>query len=186
MSRMWNALCEAFVIKNADVIFIGSISKPLFWAVLFALAYFLAFWWYHRKDKGLSLIELALKAVGYSLPIVLLAFVAGYLTGISRSPAVGTVVPAVLTFVAALNVWVIAVRGSGTVAENKIAVGYSVFLFAFTFFYGVQTGAYSREYDNESRLKALAQQELRIRKEREVLGLPPNPPAWLWSLDSKE
>jgi hypothetical protein len=185
MNRILSALCQAFVIKDADVIFIGAIAKPLLWGFVFALIYFLSFWVYYRRAKKRSLFELGLMAVGFSIPIIMLAFVAGYLTGISRSSVVGTVIPAALTFIAALNVYVIGIRGSDTAADNRIAVGYSVFLFAFMFFYGVETGAYSREYDNEARLKALAQQEFRIREERKILKLPDDPPDWLWSLDSK-
>jgi hypothetical protein len=174
-----------FTFRDVDRIFFDLVSKPIAWGLLFALVYFFAILAYERRYTRSNIFHIGLRAVGFSVPIVLLAFVAGYLTGISRSAAVGTIVPAVLTFVGALNVYAIAVMGSGTLAENKVAVGYSVFLFAFIFFYGVQSGAYYREYGNENRILALSKQEQKIRAARKNLGLPEDPPSWLWSLEPK-
>jgi CDP-diglyceride synthetase len=180
MDRLWNASLQAFTVKDADVFFVTHLSKAILIALILSGAYFLILWNWHRPRRSNKWVVFR-SAVGFSIPLGLLAAVAGYLTGISRSPVVGTVVPAVLTFMGALSVYATAVTANQ--GMNKIAIGYSVFLFAFLFFHGVTTGAYQREYGNEGRIKALSQQELRIRKEREVLGLPVDPPKWLWSLD---
>jgi len=167
----------------ADASFVGLIWKPFLWGFLICLIFVIGRVIYSRQhppEQGV--LCLAIETIGLSLPLIALAFVAGDLTGISRSPVVGTVVPAVLTFVGALEVYAVLVAGDNHTRDNKAAIGYSVFLFALLFFYGVETGAYSREFGNEGRLKTMSEQEHRIRAFRQNLGLPPDPPSWLWSL----
>src|SRR4051794_2506403 len=63
-------------------------------------------------------------ALGFSIPIVLVALVAGYLTGSSRSPVVGTIIPAVLALFGGLNVYFFGIE-----SKNRAIVGYSIFIF---------------------------------------------------------
>jgi hypothetical protein len=177
-------LRAALMISPADHFVFRTLLKPIILATIFGVIYFLVRLIYGGIYTRRRVIEIAWSAVGYSIPIVSLAFVAGYLTGISRSPAVGAVVPAVLTMIGALNVFVFGVMKS--TGETRIAVGYTVFLFATLFFYGVQTGAYWREYGQEERLRILSKQESGIRNFRKNMGLPEDPPSWIWQYDQKE
>src|SRR5205823_14521276 len=68
----------------------------------FALAYSLARSDLSYTDKLKRNIPASL---GFSIPTVLVGLVAGYLTGTSRSPAVGTIIPAVLALFGGLNVY---------------------------------------------------------------------------------
>jgi hypothetical protein len=62
----------------------------------------------------------------FTLPVTVIAFFAGNLTGLSRSPAIGSVLPAVLALLAGLMVYVF-----GSENRFKIVVGYSSFMFCF-------------------------------------------------------
>src|SRR5262249_17785226 len=108
------------------------------------------------------------------VPVSLVAFSAGFLTGISRAPAVGTVLPAILTLVAGLGVYVF-----GTDNRYKVVVGYCVSILIVMLFVGMQTGAFQREGQHEAYLKYLSQQEFRIRSYRLLLDLPPEMPSWI-------
>jgi hypothetical protein len=118
--------------------------------------------------------------VGYSIPIGLIAYVAGYLTSVSRVGAVGNLLPAALALIGGLYVYAF-----GTEAKHKALVGYCIFFFAVLLDYGIQKGAYTREVDREARIISLTREELRIRTLRENLGLDPNPPAWILSTEPR-
>jgi hypothetical protein len=108
-----------------------------------------------------------------SIPIVLVAYIAGYLTGISGSSAVGNLVPATLAFIGGLNVYLFGVN------TNYRALSiFAIFLFAIILFYGVLDGGYERVGSHEAQMQELAAQELRIRNYRQNLNLPPDPPSW--------
>jgi hypothetical protein len=116
----------------------------------------------------------------HTLPIALIAFCAGVLTGLSRSPAVGSVLPAVLALFAGLTVYVF-----GSDNRFKVVVGYSASVFIFLLFLGIQVGGFQRETQRESYLKYLSEQEFRIRAFRKNLGLPDEVPSWITGSDSK-
>jgi hypothetical protein len=56
---------------------------------------------------------------------VLIAYIAGYLTGISGSSAIGNLVPAVLAFIGGLNLYMF-----GAKADHRSLTIFSIFLFA--------------------------------------------------------
>jgi hypothetical protein len=116
----------------------------------------------------------ALQAILFSIPTVLVAYVAGYLTGISRAPAVGNLVPAVLVLIGGLNIYLF-----GTDRKNIALVGYSVFIFTLVLFFGFEVGIIDRELGRVARLVNLSDQEKLIRTYRENRELPPDPPAWM-------
>jgi hypothetical protein len=118
--------------------------------------------------------------VCFSIPVGLIAYVAGDATGISRSPAVANVVPAVLALIAGMNVYAF-----GTDNKYKVVVGYCVSVFAVMFFLGLQVGASARQNDLEESLLQLSRIELRVRAERKRLGLPDDVPGWLSEAESK-
>ena len=110
----------------------------------------------------------------FSIPVALLAYVAGDSTGISRAPAVANVVPAVLTLVGGIAVYVF-----GTENKYKAVVGYCVSVFAVMFYVGLQIGSFERESQQESYLSQLSQAEFRVRALRENLDLPDDIPSWM-------
>ncbi len=114
----------------------------------------------------------ALPAILFSIPTVLVAYVAGYLTGISRAPAVGNLVPAVLVLIGGLNIYL-------TDRKNIALVGYSVFIFTLVLFFGFEVGVIDREIGRVARLVSLSDQEKLVRNYRENRELPSDPPAWI-------
>jgi hypothetical protein len=158
-----------------DKLVIGLLIKPLLvgllGGILLALAYSL------QAGEGTIFERFRrniLPGIGYSLPTVIVAFIAGYLTGISRAPAVGNVIPAVLALIGGLNIYLFGVE-----ARNRALVGYSVFLFSLVFFYGVWGGVLDREGGRVGRFIDLADQERTIRNYRLNRDLPPDPPQWI-------
>ena len=142
----------------------------VFCGVIFALSYsFIGESSYTYKLK-----RNILPAVLFSIPTVFVAYVAGYLTGISRAPAVGNLVPAVLALIGGLNIYLF-----GTERKNAALVGYSVFIFTLVLFFGFEIGIIDREDGRVARLVSLSDQEKSIRNYRENRELPPDPPAWI-------
>src|SRR5262245_41826210 len=43
--------------------------------------------------------------IGYGIPIGLVSYVAGYLTSVSRAPAVGSILPGALALIGGLNIY---------------------------------------------------------------------------------
>jgi hypothetical protein len=115
-----------------------------------------------------------LPALGYCIPIALIGYLTGYLTGISRAPAVGSIVPAVLVLIGGLNIYFF-----GTDGKNKAIVGYTIFIFALLLLYGVQVGVLDREVGRVARFVDLSDQEKEIRNYRTNIDLLPDPLAWL-------
>lgn len=102
----------------------------------------------------------------------MLGLVTGYLTGFSRSPAVGAVLPAVLSLVAGMAVFLM-----GKDAASRMIVALSVLIFSISLVIGTGWGATMRETaedyaTSEAVLKQRALIEVEIRDFREALGLP--------------
>jgi hypothetical protein len=109
------------------------------------------------------------------IPIALVGYSMGFLTGISRSPAIGNVLPAVLAVIGGLSVYVF-----GSDSKYKSVVGYSVSLLVVSLFYGTQSGSFEREVHREDRLKAVFELERRLRNYRANRGLPEKSADWLF------
>jgi hypothetical protein len=160
---------------QAEWLFLGVAIKPFLIGVvaglLLALTYSLlpgeqSYWNKLRANVPPSL--------GYAVPTAFIGYVAGYLTAISRSPAVGSVVPAVLALLGGLNIYFF-----GVDSKNRALVGYSIFVFSLVFFYGIWAGAVDREVGRVGRLINLSEQEKRVRTYRENRDLPPEIPSWI-------
>jgi hypothetical protein len=121
-----------------------------------------------------------IKFVAFTFPIALIAYIAGYLSTMSRTTAVGTVLPAVLTLIGGLNIYVF-----GTDIKYRVLISYCVCVFALMLFYGSQYGGYLREASRDYRLLQLTRQELQIKTVRRNLGLPEDFPPWLVSSEPK-
>src|SRR4051812_32507735 len=169
------------MLSRVDEIFFDLLLKPVIYGSALSLLFLLVIsastsprrYWTNIRTKSLRI-------AGFAAPILLLGYVSGYLCGMSRTSVVGNVIPAVLTLIAALNIYVF-----GKNFENKEMIGYSVILFSLIFFYGIQVGAFEREYSLEDRLLILSDQELNIRNYRSNIGLETDPPAWVTGVESK-
>lgn len=127
------------------------------------------FFWIIRPKEGKR--DLVLLLAAFST----LGLVAGYLTGFSRSPAVGAVLPAVLSLVAGLAVFLM-----GKDAASRAIVSLSVLIFSISLVLGTSWGAVMRQTADdyamsEPVLKQRALVEAEVREFREALGLPPDP-----------
>jgi len=112
------------------------------------------------------------------LPLGFVGTVTGFLTGASRAPAVSALLPAVLTFTGMLVVYFV---GKGSLPRALVA-GFGVFLFSVNLLVGSVLGSASRDRHDDflesiEWLKSKAEQEFVVRKYREGLGLPPDPPS---------
>jgi hypothetical protein len=149
----------------AAVAFIGAILIGLLGAAFF------------RDDQ--KFFSVFRKILGYyllaGLPIALVGYSVGYLTGISRSPAIGSLLPAVLTLIGGVSVYVF-----GTDTTYKSLVGYCVCLLVVSLFYGTESGSYEREVHREDRLIATFELEWRLRNYRINRGLPEKASDWLY------
>jgi hypothetical protein len=156
-----------------DEQFVLLIIKPI---VIGALAG-AAFGWLSRlTSRGGEALGL-IGGMLVSIPIVLVSYVAGYLTAVQGSAAVGNLMPAILALIGGFNVYLF-----GTRIENRPLSIFAIFLFAITLLYGIIEGGYERDQNTlatrEAQMRAISDLDLRIRQYRSNLGLPPELPAW--------
>jgi peptidoglycan/LPS O-acetylase OafA/YrhL len=103
----------------------------------------------------------------------MLGLVTGYLTGFSRTPAVGAVLPAVLSLLGGVTAFIL-----GRSRESRLLVGSMLFVFSLTLVIGSSWGAIMRDgaeqFDqSEQTLKQRAYIEAEVNAFRKELGLPP-------------
>jgi len=122
----------------------------------------------------------AVRLLGFSFPIALVAYIAGFLSTMGRTSAIGTILPAVLTLVGGLNLYVF-----GSDNKYRILISYCVIVFASMLLYGTQYGAYKRDTDQEFRLRELIKVEARLRLIRKNLDLPDEFPPWVLGTEPK-
>jgi hypothetical protein len=107
------------------------------------------------------------------IPVVLIAYIAGYFTGISGSSAIGNVVPAALAFIGSVNAYTL-----GTKSAFRSLTIFSIFLFAIILIYGALDGGYDRIAGLDAQLQAQTVRKLHIRNLRQNLGPLADPPSW--------
>lgn len=105
------------------------------------------------------------------VPIGYTGIVAGFLTGLSRSPAVDALVPAILTFV---GLTIVYIMGKGR--ARPIIVGFAVLLFSSNLLLGTLLGSAARTRYEEYLTSAVVQdskvdQEFLVRRHCKGLGL---------------
>jgi hypothetical protein len=165
------------MLSRADEITFGLLLKPILFGLFLAGVFCLVTSFRTTPEHFLKRLTVNIKTfVGYSVPIIVIGYISGYLTGVSRASAIGALVPAVLTLVGGLSLYLI------QETSNKIVIGYSLFMFGVSLFYGTQVGAYEREYNQADRYIFLSQQELEIRQWRKNNGLVPELPNWITGL----
>lgn len=154
-----------------------SLSAPtayvIFIAVLFAAAVRLIW----KEQRFLAVFAFY---AFFSFPVGLIAYAAGLLTGLSRAPAVGSVLPAILALIGGLNIYVFGVE-----SKFRVVVGYCVVILVFMLVLGIETGSLQRERQREAYLIYLSQQEFRIRNFRSNLDLPTEMPTWIFGAEPK-
>ena len=113
--------------------------------------------------------------LGVGLPIALIGYATGFLTGISRnSSAISSLLPAVLALIGGVSVYAF-----GSENKYRFVVGYCVCLLIVSLFYGTQRGAFDREFFREARLKNLFEMERRLQNYRMYRKLPDKAADWL-------
>ena len=105
----------------------------------------------------------------------LLGSVTGVLAGFSRQPVIGAVLPAVLSLVGALALYLV-----GQDSGNRALVSCAVIALSITLWIGANWGARMRDDSEQFKasaafLKRQAVIELEVREFREALGLPATP-----------
>jgi hypothetical protein len=154
-----------------------SLAVPVFYELIIAVLFSATVRIIWKRPEFLKIL---FYYAGFGLPVALVAYAAGLLTGLSRAPALGSVLPAILALIAGLNIYVF-----GSENKYKVVVGYCLFVLIFMLFIGVETGSFQRERQREGYLIYLSQQEFRVRNFRKNLDLPSEMPTWLFGGDSK-
>jgi hypothetical protein len=128
-----------------------------------------------RKSVLKILFDAFALYLGVGIPITLIGYMSGYLTGLSRSPAVGNLLPAVLALIGGVSVYVF-----GSENKYRFVVGYCSTILIVSLFYGVESGGTEREWHREARLKSLFELERRLRIYRTNRDLPDKAADWLF------
>ncbi len=108
-------------------------------------------------------------------PILFIGSIVGFMMSSSRAPAIGDVMPAVLSIVGGMT---IAVYSLESVRKSMIA-GLACAVFALTLMVGSAYGSFIRETSKLERMLYLSEQEVRIRNYRKNRGLPEEIPDWI-------
>lgn len=123
---------------------------------------------YRRTDR----IDITLIAVAFST----LGLVSGYLTSLSRQPAIGDLMPAALSLIGALSIYMI-----GNKQESRVAVSVGVVVFSCCLLVGANWGAVTRaESEHYLKSKDYRMQQILLEKEidefKQALGIAKKTP----------
>jgi hypothetical protein len=143
--------------------------------ILFLVIYLVARILYRPPGLGARGRSLTLAGLQIGLPLGFTGMVAGFLTGASREPAVTALIPAILTFVGLILVYMI-----GKSPLRSVISGFAVFVFSLELLVGSVLGTASRDRNDEylasvDMQRKRADQEFAVRRYRSALGLPPEP-----------
>ncbi|SDB16600.1 hypothetical protein [Bauldia litoralis] len=111
---------------------------------------------------------------GIAVPLAVVAFATGYLTGLSRQPAVTATIPAVLTLIGGVFAYVSAAR-----PEARAPMGLGIILFALILVLSTNYYSAARESGRLGRLLLLSEQEKMITTRRANMNLQTDFPAWM-------
>ena len=110
----------------------------------------------------------------FSLPVMGLGACVGYLMSLSREPAVSATIPAVLSLVGGLLIYVYSLDN----IRKSIVAGTATVVFTLNLMLGSAFGSYLRETGRTERMLYAVEQERKIRNYRESRGLPADIPTW--------
>lgn len=127
--------------------------------------------WFLRYISSSRRRRVVLSGLMAGLPLGFTGMVSGFLTGSSRSPAVSALVPAILTFIGLIVVYML---GKGHL--RAAIAGFAVFIFSVNLLIGTVLGSASRDRHEEevasARVRELkADQEFKVRLYCKGLGL---------------
>jgi len=146
------------------------------WPILPAATVVAALSWLLSWKKG----EVWRERWSWFVPLLsfsMLGLVAGLLAGFSRQPAVGALLPSVLSLVGGLAIYLV-----GKDSQGRVPVSLCILALAFNLLVGATWGAVLREvaeeYKNSARyLQKQAWNEVQVAEFRRSLGLPDKPQA---------
>ena len=162
VSDVWDSVWVSFVLTGISILIFGA--------------------FYGVQTISLRVLRLKIAAVRvltqgalFGLPMSVIAIMAGFLTGASREPAVDALVPAALTLLGGLAMYMV---GKGRLRGQ--VVGFAVLVFSINLMVGVSLGSISREkheayLESAVYLKRQANTEFQVRLYRKGLGLPVSP-----------
>jgi hypothetical protein len=116
----------------------------------------------------------------YCIPVSLIGYTLGYLSGLSRTSILGNVLPAVLALIGGVTIYVY-----GAESRYKVVVGASVCALVISLLVGAQTGAEQRDRGHLARLIRLSEEELQVENYRKHRGLSADFPSWIVPQDAK-
>jgi hypothetical protein len=149
---------------------IGSIWLGAFLLVVSSLVFLIAFgvvYFGGRRSTIVSRILLrgrraVLLGLMAGFPLGFTGIVAGFLTGSSRSPAVSALVPAILTFIGLIVIYMI-----GKARLRAMIAGFTVFVFSANLIVGTVLGSASRDR-HQADLASVKVRELKADQEFKV------------------
>jgi uncharacterized membrane protein len=110
----------------------------------------------------------------HAVPVALLAYTAGFMSGSSRVSVIGNLLAAIFAVMGGLNIYVF-----GTDSKNKLIVGYCISVFAVAVLIGLQQGSTERYAGLERHMTYLSDLEGKIALYRKNLGIHERPADWL-------
>jgi hypothetical protein len=122
-----------------------------------------------------SLFAFYLEVLLFAIPLCAAGMVSGYVAGISRIPAVTSLLPASLSFISAIFLLVYTAKNK----EQVLNISCCILIFCVALFSGTVIGSDNRESGRVARLKLLSEQEVKIRLYRKNRNLDPEFPSWM-------
>jgi len=162
VSDLWDSLWISLVLTGISILIFGACYGVH---------------WISLRFSRLKIAAVRVLAQGalFGLPMSVIAMMAGFLTGASREPAVDALVPATLTLLGGLAMYMV---GKGSLRGQ--VVGFAMLVFSINLMVGVSLGSISREkheayLESAGYLKQQANTEFQVRSYRKGLGLPMSP-----------
>lgn len=163
---------------------IGDLSLPILreFATSIAIAAFFSLMFSIRRITIGRVTRLAISwdvfvpAASIAIPLAAVAFVTGYLTGLSRQPAVTATIPAILTLVGGIFVYITASHPAA-----RASMGIAIVVFATVLVLSTNYYSFIRESERIPRLLLLSEHEKIIRTRRHNMDLPADFPEWILS-----
>jgi hypothetical protein len=105
---------ELITLHALATVFIASIVISLATTIIISIIEIIKFW---PIFIGIRILSTWYKLFFFTFPISLIAYIAGYLSTMNRTAAVGTVLPAILALIGGLNIYVF---GADTKYRNLV------------------------------------------------------------------
>lgn len=158
-----------------EILLVKAIAISIVISALFSTIFSLPFSAIGDQKEYIKRLRINILAcLSYGTPIILIGYTTGMLAGLSRTGVMGNLLPAVLSALGGVLVYVF-----GADVKHARIISYCVCAFVLSTFYGVEKGAHTRANEQEVRLQKLMVIEKRLRHKRDLMDLPENFPEWL-------